>query len=97
MANIVIAKNLFCRSFKCSVGFSFDGVNGDRPAALPGQNDFVVPVGTLDQPNGNREALLSCPLKHKVNIPVAVFQVDLHRQAQVGVIPEFRIAAQAAV
>ena len=79
------------------VALGLDGPDRDVPAVLLGDDGLGVPVGALDQTDGDGKLLGACPGQKVGQILVRVFEVGLQHDAQVRVVAEFVAVAQAAV
>jgi hypothetical protein len=82
-------------AFMGDVGFGLAQPGGHGPAHLSGQHGLVVPVGALDQTQSERQARGPAPADQLGQVAFGILEIGLEHDGQVGVVAEFRFAAQA--
>ncbi len=97
VADVVVPEDRLGRPLEGCVRRGLDRVNRSRPPGLSGQDRLVIPVRTLDEPDGDGKPLAPRPFQEPVGVLFALPEIGLQRESQVGVAPEFGIAPQPAI
>ena len=97
MADVVTPEDRLGDPLVRRIGLCLDRIHRDWPPALPRQDSLVIPVGALDEAQGDGEILPSRPGQQLIDVRIALAQVCLHRQTEVGVGAELGVGPQTAV
>jgi hypothetical protein len=90
----VVLQQKLGHALEIGVGSRLAVVNRLRPVLLRRQDGLLIPVGPLDQAHRHRGSPLFGPGDQVLQIGVAIPQVGLQRQANVGAASELRLQQQ---
>ena len=95
VADVVVGQDHAGVALIGHVGLGLDGVHRHFPAVLLGQHGLGVPVGALDQADGDGQVFVPRPGDQPGHVGVGGLEVALEHDAQVRVVAVLRGAAQA--